>query len=159
MIVNQGSGLVAYFVELATAAGDGKTASNWVQQDVMRTLKERHLEIDTFPLRPAALAELLKVVKEGQLDTSRAREIFIEMLDTGHSAAELMKAKGIAKVDESELVALAKELLAANPKILADIKSGKVQAASNLIGQAKKKNPNVNPGRFREIVIELAGTM
>jgi len=30
---------------------------------------------------------------------------------------------------------------------------------SNLIGQAKKKNPNVNPGRFRELIIELVGKM
>ena len=33
------------------------------------------------------------------------------------------------------------------------------QQYSNLIGQAKKRNPNVNPGRFREIVIELVGKM
>jgi aspartyl-tRNA(Asn)/glutamyl-tRNA(Gln) amidotransferase subunit B len=66
-----------------------------------------------------------------------------------------MEAHGIEKVDESELVALCQELLAANPKIVDDIKSGRQQAAGNLIGQAKKKNPNVNPGRLREIVLEL----
>ncbi len=159
VLVNQGAGLVDYFVALATAVGDGKMASNWVQQDVLRTLKERTLSIEQFPLRPPALAELLAAVKAGQLDTSRGREIFLEMLETGRPAAELMKARGIAKVDESELVALAREILAANPKVLADLKAGKLQAAGNLIGQAKKKNPNVNPGRFREIVVELAGQM
>ena len=66
-----------------------------------------------------------------------------------------MQAQGIAKVDESELVALCQELIAANPKIVDDIKSGKHQAAGNLIGQAKKKNPNVNPARLRELVLEL----
>ncbi len=159
VLVNQGQGLVDYFVELAEAVGDGKTASNWVQQDVLRTLKEQSLTIDKYPLRPKALAELLKAVKDGQLDTSRGREILVEMLATGQSAAELMQARGIAKVDESDLMTLGQEILAANPKIVADIKAGKLQAASSLIGQAKKKNPNVNPGRFREIVIELAGKM
>ena len=77
------------------------------------------------------------------------------MLATGRSAAEVMQAHGIVKVDESELFALAEELLAANPKIVADIQAGKLQAAGNLIGQAKKQNPNVNPGRFREIIVEL----
>jgi aspartyl-tRNA(Asn)/glutamyl-tRNA(Gln) amidotransferase subunit B len=70
-----------------------------------------------------------------------------------------MQAHGIEKVDESELVALCQELIHANPKIVADIRGGKQQAASNLIGQAKKKNPNVNPGRFRELVLELVGKM
>ena len=54
---------------------------------------------------------------------------------------------------------MANEILAANPKIVADIKSGKAQAAGNLIGQAKKRNPNVNPASFGEICLELAGKM
>ena len=41
VIVNQGQPLVDYFVELAELAGDGKLASNWLQQDVLRTLKEQ----------------------------------------------------------------------------------------------------------------------
>ena len=99
------------------------------------------------------------LVKAGEIDTSRAREVLIEMIASGQSAAEVMKAQGIVKVDESALYAIGQELIEANPKIVADIKSGKLQAASNLIGQAKKRKPNVNPGRFREIVIELVCKM
>ena len=98
-------------------------------------------------------------MQEGELDTSRGREVFTEMVASGQSAAEVIAAKGIARVDESELIALCHEMVAANPKIVADIKAGKLQAAGNLIGQAKKKNPNVNPGRFREICMELAAKM
>ena len=39
------------------------------------------------------------------------------------------------------------------------MKEGKVKAAGALIGQAKKKNPNVNPGRVREICLELIEKM
>jgi aspartyl-tRNA(Asn)/glutamyl-tRNA(Gln) amidotransferase subunit B len=155
VLVSAGRGLVEYFVELATLCGDGKLASNWIQQDVMRTLNEQKIEIGQFSMRPKQLAELLKAVQEGQINTGRAREVFIEMAATGRTAAQVMEAHGIEKVDESELVALCQELLAANPKIVDDIKSGRQQAAGNLIGQAKKKNPNVNPGRLREIVLEL----
>ncbi len=125
----------------------------------MRTLNEQKIDVDQFAMRPPALHELLQAIQAGQLDTSRAREVFIEMVASGRSAAEVMKAQGIEKVDESELVALCQELIAANPKIVDDIKGGKQQAAGNLIGQAKKKNPNVNPGRFRELVLELVGKM
>jgi aspartyl-tRNA(Asn)/glutamyl-tRNA(Gln) amidotransferase subunit B len=159
VIVSAGRPLVDYYVELAELSGDGKLASNWVQQDVMRTLNEQKIEIDAFPLRPHVLHELLKAIQDGQINTSRAREVFIEMVASGRTAADVMKAHGIEKVDESELVALCQELIAANPKIVDDIKSGKQQAAGNLIGQAKKKNPNVNPGRFRELVLELVAKM
>ena len=62
---------------------------------------------------------------------------------------------GIEKVDESALVELCRELLAANPKLVADVQGGKLQAAGAFVGQAKKKNPNVNPNRFRELCEEL----
>ena len=159
VIVSAGRALVDYYVELAKLVGDGKLASNWVQQDVMRTLNERKIEVEEFALKPAALHQLLHAIQDGQIDTSRAREVFVEMVDSGRSAAEVMKAQGIEKVDESELVSLCEELIGANPKIVADIKSGKQQAAGNLIGQAKKKNPNVNPGRFRQLVLELVDKM
>jgi aspartyl-tRNA(Asn)/glutamyl-tRNA(Gln) amidotransferase subunit B len=159
VLVNQGRPLVDYFVELAGLCQDGKQAANWIQQDVLRTLNEKSISIEQFSVRPAGLAELLKAIKDGQLDTSRGREVLIEMINDGRTAAEVMQAHGIEKVDESELVAMCQDLIAANPKIVADIKGGKPQAAGNLIGQAKKRNPNVNPGRFREIVIELVGKM
>jgi aspartyl-tRNA(Asn)/glutamyl-tRNA(Gln) amidotransferase subunit B len=159
VMVSAGRGLVDYFVELAETCRDGKLASNWVQQDVMRTLNEQKIDVEQFRLRPRQLGELLKAIQDRQIDTSRAREVFIEMVASGRSATEVMAAAGIEKVDESELVALCKELVEANPKIVADIRAGKQQAAGNLIGQAKKKNPNVNPGRLREIVIELVAKM
>lgn len=159
VLVSAGQGLVDYYVELAELVGDGKLASNWVQQDVMRTLNEQKVEVEAFKMRPKQLGELLAAIKKGDIDTSRAREVFIEMVASGKSAADVMAAQGIEKVDESELIALCQELIAANPKIVADIQSGKTQAAGNLIGQAKKKNPNVNPGRFRELIVELVGKL
>lgn len=159
VLVNQGQPMVAYFVELAELSGDGRLASNWIQQDVLRELNDRQLTIEQFPVRPAGFADLLQRVKAGQIDTSRARDVFIEMINSSRSAEEIIQERGITQVDESELVALCRELLAKNPRIVADIKEGKSKAAGALIGQAKKANPNVNPSRLLEICLELAPTM
>ncbi len=77
------------------------------------------------------------------------------MLSGGKSLAETMAAMGIAAVDECEHESLCRELLAANPKIVAEVKEGKLKGLGQLIGQAKKKNPNVNPNRFRELCEKL----
>ncbi|HWB09057.1 MAG TPA: Asp-tRNA(Asn)/Glu-tRNA(Gln) amidotransferase subunit GatB [Pirellulales bacterium] len=159
VIVNKGRGLVDYYLQTAELCGDGKLASNWVTQDVLRELKERKLSIDEFPLRPPALADLLKKVKAGDIDTTRGREVFLAMLAGGRSAEAVMAEMGFEKVDESALVELCRELVEANPKLVADVKAGKLQAAGAFVGQAKKKNPNVNPGRVREICLELIGKM
>ena len=159
VLVNQGRELVAYFEDLATALGDGKVASNWMQQDVLRTLNERGGTIGEFPVRPAALADLIGRVQKGDFDTSRGREIFAEVLASGRPVADVVASLGIAAVGDDELTALCRELLAENPKIVADVKGGKEQAAAGLIGQAKKKNPNVNPGKVRALCLDLIRAM
>ncbi|RLS35173.1 MAG: Asp-tRNA(Asn)/Glu-tRNA(Gln) amidotransferase subunit GatB [Planctomycetota bacterium] len=159
VLVNQGRDLVAYFEALAEAVGEGKVASNWMQQDVLRTLNERGGTIGEFPVRPPVLAEIIGRVAKGDFDTSRGREIFAEVLSSGRSVADVVASLGIAAVDDDELVALCRELLAENPKIVADVQAGKEQAAAGLIGQAKKKNPNVNPGKVRALCVDLIRKM
>jgi aspartyl-tRNA(Asn)/glutamyl-tRNA(Gln) amidotransferase subunit B len=80
------------------------------------------------------------------------------MVDTGVDVSQAMSALGIESVDDTELVALCQRIVAANPKIAADVRSGKMQAIGALVGQAKKSNPNVDPNRVREICLELIGT-
>ena len=159
VLVNQGRDLVGYFEDLAALVGEGKVASNWMQQDVLRTLNDRGGTIAEFPLRPAAVADIIGRVRNGDFDTSRGREIFAAALESGRSVADVVASLGIAAVSDDELVALCRELIAANPKIVADVKGGKEQAAAGLIGQARKKNPNVNPGKVRAMCLDLIRAM
>lgn len=155
VLVNQGQPIVDYFLQVAEACGDGKAAANWVTQDVLRLLKESGITIGEIPIGSATLADLIKKVKAGEIPSPRAREVFQAMADARVDAAAAMNSIGIAAVDESELIALCRKLLAANPKTITDVQSGKVQAIGALIGQAKKLNPNVDPSRFREICLQL----
>ncbi|MBS0207373.1 MAG: Asp-tRNA(Asn)/Glu-tRNA(Gln) amidotransferase subunit GatB [Planctomycetes bacterium] len=155
VLVNQGVKLVEYYLTLAEQSGDGKMASNWIQQDVLRTINEQGLSIETFPVKALTLAELLGKIRAGELDTTRGREVLADMVTNGRSVTDAMRELGIVQVDESALIALCEELVAASPKLVADVKAGKMQAAGAFVGAAKKKNPNVNPGRIRELCLEI----
>ncbi|WP_146600432.1 Asp-tRNA(Asn)/Glu-tRNA(Gln) amidotransferase subunit GatB [Novipirellula aureliae] len=157
VIVNQGPQLVAYFERVADVSGDAKRSSSWVQQDVMRTLKERDMVIDEFPVTSVQLGELLKLVSDAKLDNARARDVFNYLLDKESTVEEAIKSLGIEQVDSSEIDTLCQELLDANPNVVDDVRGGKVQAVGSLIGQAKKKNPNANPQQVRETLLRLIG--
>ncbi len=159
VIVNQGRDFVDYFVHLVDASGDARRASNWVQQDVLRILNERSLSIADFSVSASSLAELLKVVQQGDLETSRARDVFNAMVDSGDSVTQAMKSLGIEQVDRSTLVDLCRRLLAENPAVVADVQGGKEKAVGALIGQAKRQNPNANPNEVREICLKLIRDM
>ena len=155
VIVNQGPALIDYFEQAAMQSGDGKRTSSWVQQDVLRTMKERELEITAFPVSARQLGALLKKVSSGELDNGRARDIFAYLLDHEATIEQASDALGIKAVDSGELDALCRELLDANPRVVQDVQGGKVQAVGALIGQAKKKNPNANPQAVRETLLKL----
>ncbi|MEX0613848.1 MAG: Asp-tRNA(Asn)/Glu-tRNA(Gln) amidotransferase subunit GatB, partial [Pirellulales bacterium] len=155
VLVNQGRAVVGYFLEVAHQSGDAKAAANWVTQDVLRALKDRGITIEQMPISSGGLADLIQKLKSGEIPSPRAREVFQAMLDERVDAAAAMKSIGIAAVDESELNVLCEKLLAANPKTIADVLSGKTQAIGALIGQAKKLNPNVDPSRVRELCLQL----
>lgn len=157
VIVNQGRAVVDYFIAAAEACGDGKRASNWIQQDVLRALNERLIGIEAFPVSAAALGELLGLVQRGELDNSRARDVFHRMLESGQSVVEAVQSLGIASVDRGEIVELCRRVLADNPQAVAEIKAGKQKALGALIGQARRQNPNANPATVREICLELIG--
>jgi DNA-binding transcriptional MocR family regulator len=70
-------------------------------------------------------------------------------------AVKALQSLGIVEVDDSDLESLCRELIEANPRVVDDVKNGKLKAAGSLIGQAKKRNPNVDPGRVRELCIRL----
>lgn len=159
VIVNQGRAVVEYYVTLVNACEDGKLASNWIQQDVLRTLNDRSLNIEQFDVPAAKLGALLKKIKGGELDNARGRQVFAAMLDQGLSADAAMQALGFEQVDESELIALCQEIVTANPKIVADVKGGNAKAAGSFVGMAKKKNKNVNPARVQEICLQLIAQM
>jgi aspartyl-tRNA(Asn)/glutamyl-tRNA(Gln) amidotransferase subunit B len=155
VLVNQNRSMVDYFLDVSNRTGDAKAAANWVTQDILRTLKEREIAIDRMPVSSARLSELIGKIKTGEVPGPRAREVFQAMADKAVDVTAAMNSIGIVAVDESELIAICEKLLAANPKTVADVQSGKAQAVGALIGQAKKLNPNIDPGRFREICLQL----
>ena len=155
VLVNQGRDLVEYFLRVADICQDGKLASNWVTQDVLRVLNENETDVGDLAISADELAQLLVKQKSGDLPPQRAKEVFEVMRTSGESVVQAMATLGIERLDESTLVELCRELVAANPRIAADVRGGKMQAVGALIGQAKQRNPNVDPNRVREICLEV----
>lgn len=159
VIVNQERAFVDYYLAVADACGDGKQAANWATQEVLRLMNERELAIQGFPVPASALAELLAAIKKGDVPGPRAKEVFACMFDTGCVVGQALERLGIAAVSGDEIEALCRAILADNPRVVADVKAGKTQAAASLIGQAKKRNPNVNPSDVRETCLKLIAGM
>jgi aspartyl-tRNA(Asn)/glutamyl-tRNA(Gln) amidotransferase subunit B len=163
VIIDQGADLAEYFEAVAKGCGDGKQAANWVTQDVLRELKERQQSIVDFALGPDVLAALLGKINAKQITIKSAREVFLELLNVEDrtipaTVAEidaLISAKGLAIVqDAGALEAAVADVVARNPKAVADFRSGKQAAIGALIGQAMKAVKGADPQTVREMLIQ-----
>jgi aspartyl-tRNA(Asn)/glutamyl-tRNA(Gln) amidotransferase subunit B len=139
VITSQGRALVAYFEDVAKRCGDAKAACNWVNNQVLATLKEQKLEIGAFPLSSAALAELIAEQKAINLNKQMAGEVYAHMLRTGASARDAITQLGIKAVDGNALVEIVRKAIAGNPRAVADYKKGKAAAANSIKGAVMRE--------------------
>ncbi len=153
VIVAQGQSFVSYFESLARAVGDGKLAANWLTQEILRYLNEHQLAISDFPVPSAEVTRLLQEVQQRRLDTSRAKNVLAEMIASGSGMNQARERLGIKEVDAASLESLCRELLDENPAVVADYLGGNTKSVGALIGAAKKREPNINPGQIREMLI------
>lgn len=156
VIVSQGRGVVDYFEQVVQEGAPAKRTSSWIQQDILRTLNENHWAIDAFPLASRQIAGLLKEIESGELDNSRAKDVFQHWLEKPESDLDAIKsALGIESVDQGEMEDLCRQLLEENPKIVAQVQEGNLKGLGALIGAAKKKNPNADPKLVRQLCQQL----
>jgi aspartyl-tRNA(Asn)/glutamyl-tRNA(Gln) amidotransferase subunit B len=156
VLVGQGAEVCRYLAEAVDAGAPAKRLATWLQQDVQRVLKANSWTIDQLPIAAEQLAALLRKVEQGDLETRHARELFQRWLENpAQSLESAISALGIESVDGGELVALCTELLEANPDVVEQVRKGNLKAVSRLIGQAKQRNPGIDPQQFRVAVLGL----
>jgi aspartyl-tRNA(Asn)/glutamyl-tRNA(Gln) amidotransferase subunit B len=123
------------------AAGQGvpaKLLANWVTGEYMRLAKGGEGSGGGV-VDPAELAALIKLVADGAISGTNAKEVFAEHFASGARAASIIDARGFRQIsDAGALGAAIDEVLAANPGAVADYRAGKAAAVGFLVGQVMK---------------------
>ncbi len=136
-----------------------KTASNWIQTDLLGLLHADNKEIEDSPIPAAKLAELLEMTESGKINRKQAREVFEEIYKNGGNPAEIVEKRGMVQVsDESQLEEWAKAAIAANPKAVADYQKGNKAAIGALVGGVMKLSKGkANPRVISQLLAKLLG--
>jgi aspartyl-tRNA(Asn)/glutamyl-tRNA(Gln) amidotransferase subunit B len=125
--------------EGALAAGEGvpaKLLANWVTGEYMRLVKG---EESGGSADPVQLAALVKLVADGAISGTNAKEVFAEHFATGRVVAAIVEARGFRQISDAGALGTAvDEVLAANPAAVADYRAGKGAAVGFLVGQVMK---------------------
>ena len=133
--------LAEYFEEVARASADGKAAYNWVMGEVQVALRNSGEEISRFRVRPADLAQLIKLVHDGTISHTAAKRVFAQMVETGKPAAQIAADEGLVRVgDESAIATWVDEVLNEHPDEAARYLAGEKKLQGVLVGLVMKKS-------------------
>ena len=152
--LTQSRDVAEYFEATVRAGATAKVASNWIMGELARALNEHGADITISPVDSERLAGLIALVERGTLSGSMAKGVFEKMYDSGRTAADIVAAEGLAQIDDdSQIVALIAEVLAANADPVAQYRGGKTTAFGFLVGKVMKAaGGKANPKRVNDLL-------
>ncbi len=154
--------LADFFEEAAKLSGKPQAAGNWIVNDLLRELGTAKQVLAESKVRPAHVAELVKLVDAGTLLNNSAKEVFIDMFSTGELPSVISDRKGLkaAPTDLGELEQWCRDAIAANAKALAEFKTGKDSAINAFKGPVMKAaKGKANPKAVDETLRKLLAQM
>jgi aspartyl-tRNA(Asn)/glutamyl-tRNA(Gln) amidotransferase subunit B len=146
--------LARYFEAAAKGARKPKNIANWILNELQNALSAAGKTIHDCPIPPDALDELVNLIDGGKISGKQGKEVFAEMFASGKTAVAIVKEKGIEQLsDVSAIEALCDNVIAANPKPVADFKAGNGASLNFLKGQViKLSKGKANPQLVGEIL-------
>ncbi|HEV2842551.1 MAG TPA: Asp-tRNA(Asn)/Glu-tRNA(Gln) amidotransferase subunit GatB [Chthoniobacterales bacterium] len=146
--------LAGYFETAAKGARKPKQIANWILNDLQSALAREGRTIANCPIAPSALDDLVNLVDDGRISSKQAKEVFAEMFASGKSAAAIVAEKRIEQLSDTvALETLCDQVIAENPKPVADFKAGNLASLNFLTGQVMKLSKGkANPGLVGEIL-------
>jgi aspartyl-tRNA(Asn)/glutamyl-tRNA(Gln) amidotransferase subunit B len=151
--------LAQYFEEVAGASGDPKAAYNWVMGEVLAALRASSGAIAHFRVRPADLAQLLNLVRDGTISHTAAKRVFALMVETGKQPAQVAADEGLLQVgDEDAIATWVDEVLREHPEEAARYLAGEKKLQGVLVGFVMKKSKGrADPKRVNQLLSARGG--
>jgi aspartyl-tRNA(Asn)/glutamyl-tRNA(Gln) amidotransferase subunit B len=144
----------AFFYERVAKGRDPKLAANWVINELFGGLAKAGREIEDSPVSAEQLGGLVDLIADNTISGRIAKDVFAEMMETGHDAGAIVEAKGLKQVtDTGAIEKVIDEVMAAQADKVAEYRSGKDKLFGFFVGQVMKASGGkANPAMLNELL-------
>jgi aspartyl-tRNA(Asn)/glutamyl-tRNA(Gln) amidotransferase subunit B len=151
--------LADYYELVARACGEPKLAANWVLSELLFLLKEANKEITESPVSTKNFAELLSEISKGSISGKMGKDILVQMFATGKTASQIISEQSLEQIqDGDKIVAVARQVIAGNPKQAEQYRKGKTATLGWFVGQVMKATRGqANPQLVQEVLKKELG--
>jgi len=139
---------------LAQLGGNEKLAANWVMGELSGALNKDGIEVTQSRIDANRLAGLLKRIVDETISGKIAKEVFEQMWAEGKDADAIIEEKGLKQItDTGAIEKVIDDIMIANPKQLADYRSGKDKLFGFFVGQVMKvTGGKANPAQVNDLL-------
>ena len=145
-------------LEAAVANGSKpKEARNWLMVETMRLVKEKGIEPDEVKFSAENFSKFLKLIDDNVINKTVAKEVFEAMFNDDIDPEKYVDEHEL-KMDNNtdDLKKIIEEVIANNPKAVADYQGGNQKAIGALVGQTMKATQGkANPQMINQMLREL----
>ena len=133
------AGAVELVSDTVAAGASPADARKWWLGELARRANDAGVELAELAVTPAQVAELVGLVAAGTINDQLARQALDGVLAGEGDPAQVVEARGLAVMGESdELVAAVDAAIEGNPDVAEKVRGGKVQAIGALVGAVMK---------------------
>ncbi len=146
--------LAEYYEATVKASGNPRVAANFIASELTRELNSLSLSPSESPVSPESLADLIRILDNGEINNNQAKDVLNEMFATGSSAAAVISDKGFKQLsDPVAIEKIVNEIIDSNQVQVSAYRAGNVKLLGFFVGQVMKASQGkANPKLVNEIL-------
>ena len=156
--LTQSRATAAFFEEATRVCQQPKLVSNWILGEMSRRLNSDGLSIERSPVSSGQLGQLITRIQDGTVSNNAAKQVMDVLWSVrGEDVDSVIESKGLKQMNDAvALEKIASEVIAANPKNVAEYKAGNSKALNALVGQIMKASAGkANPQQVNDLLRKL----
>ena len=152
VITNDGE-ITQYFEKLIQKH-EAKLCVTWLTVELMGRMNKLGINFENVKVSAEKLAELLDLIKSGEISGKIAKDVLDAMIESGESPASIVESKGLKQVSDSgALEKIIDEVIAKNQPSVDEYRSGKDRLFGFFVGQVMKESKGqANPGMVNDLL-------
>ena len=152
MVVTATRAVADYFETVAKTSAEHQAAANWVMTEALADAKDHN---DELRVSPAALSQIIGLVKGGTLSHQAAKRVFAEVAAKGGDPRSVAESLGVIQVADTNVVAgWVTDVLGAHAPEVGRYKKGETKLMAFFVGQVMRASKGKADPKLAQRVLE-----
>ncbi len=131
-----------------------KLSANYLLTELIKHYSEKGFSFKDSPITAENYAEFIKIVFSGEVSSTGAQTLLLQMLETGSEPSDIVESQGLKQVNDTDaLQKIIDQVILEQAKVVEDYRSGNENVIQFLVGQVMRYSKgSANPQIAKQLL-------